>query len=427
MLSQEEYVEASALRKRGWTISAIARHLGSSRNTVKAYLRGEHTPGHRERAEPDPFARFVDYVGTRLRDDPHVWGTALYDEVTRLGYQQSYVTFARQIRQRGLRPVCTACRSRSRATIEIEHEPGEEIQWDWVELPAPWGDELHLLQGRLPFSGKTRGCFAESEDEAHLVEAIDCVLRRLGGTARRWRIDRMSTAVEPKSGRVRPAFAAVARFYGAGIDVCPAYRAKRKGSVEKDQHFSAQRWFRTALVGSEVEAQMSYDHFCLEVGDLRPRRGSTVAELARQENLLAIPGQPYPATIEVERTVGDSSLVAFRGNRYSINPGLEGTTVTIRHRLGARLLEITSPGGLLLATHLRQVDGAGTVVRRPDHQAALENVVLANFTSARPCPRKVNRPPTAEALAAAARLRDHADREVVVDLGRYAELVETNR
>lgn len=55
MLSQEEYVEASALRKRGWTISAIARHLGSSRNTGKAYLRGERAPGHRERAEPDPF------------------------------------------------------------------------------------------------------------------------------------------------------------------------------------------------------------------------------------------------------------------------------------------------------------------------------------------------------------------------------------
>lgn len=427
MLSQEEYVEASALRKRGWTISAIARHLGSTRNTVKAYLRGERVPGHRESAEPDTFAPFVEYVGIRLRDDPHVWGSALYDEVRKLGYEQSYVTFARQVRLRELRPLCTACRSRSRATIEIEHEPGEEIQWDWVELPAPWGEELHLLQGRLPFSGKTRGVFAESENEAHLVEAIDGVLRRLGGTARRWRIDRMSTAVEPRSGRVRPAFAAVARYYGAGIDVCPAYRAKRKGSVEKDQHFSAQRWFRTALVGSEVEAQMSYDHFCLEVGDLRPRRDSTVAELARQENLLAIPGQPYPVTVEVERTVGDSSLVAFRGNRYSINPGFERTTATLRHRVGTRLLEITTPTGLLLATHVLQVPGAGVVVRLPEHQTALENVVLANFTSARPCARKVNRPPSPEALAAAARLRDHADREVVVDLGLYAELVEVVR
>ena len=34
MLAQEEYVEAHALRKRGWSISAIARHLGRDRKTA---------------------------------------------------------------------------------------------------------------------------------------------------------------------------------------------------------------------------------------------------------------------------------------------------------------------------------------------------------------------------------------------------------
>lgn len=428
MLSQEEYVEISALRKRGWTYSAIARHLGVSRNTVKAYLRDGHAPGQRQPAGPDLFAPFVDYVSVRLRDDPHVWGTSLYDEVRKLGYEQSYVTFARQVRARDLRPVCAACAgSQSRATIEIEHEPGEEVQWDWVELPAPWGDSLHLLQGRLPFSGKTRGVFAESEEEAHLFEAIDGVLRRLGGTARKWRIDRMSTAFDNKSGRVRPAFAAVARYFGAQVVPCPPYRAQRKGSVEKDNHFSAQRWFRTALVGSQEQAQLSYDDFCANTGDLRPRRGSTVALLALEEHLLAIPSVPYPVTIEVEREVGDSSLIYWRGNRYSINPGLEGGRVRVRHRVGTMNLEITTLAGLLLATHLRHPDGAGAVVRLAEHHSALEKIVLANFTTARSCSRKVNRPPSAEALAAAARLRDHAGRDVVIDLGRYAEMAERTR
>ena len=39
MLTQEEHVEIHALRKRGWSYSAIARHAGLSRNTVKAYVR----------------------------------------------------------------------------------------------------------------------------------------------------------------------------------------------------------------------------------------------------------------------------------------------------------------------------------------------------------------------------------------------------
>ncbi|MHB8590291.1 MAG: Mu transposase domain-containing protein [Candidatus Dormibacteraceae bacterium] len=296
-----------------------------------------------------------------------------------------------------------------------------------MELPAPWEDTLHLLNGRLPFSGKTRGVFAESEEEGHLFEAIDGVLRRLGGTARKWRIDRMSTAFDNKSGRVRPAFAAIARYYGAQVVPCPPFRAKRKGSVEKDNDFSAQRWFRTAQVGSQEQAQLSYDDFCASTGDLRPRRGSTVALLALQENLLAIPSVPYPVTIEDEREVGDSSLVFWRGNRYSINPGLEGSQVRVRHRVGTMNIEIMTLAGVLLATHLRHPDGGGTMVRLPEHQTALEKIVLANFSTARPCPRKVNRPPSAEALAAAARLRAHAERDVVVDLGRYAELIEETR
>ena len=127
MLSQEEHVEISALRKRGWTYSAIARHLGITRNTVKAYMRDRRTVGQRRPAGPDLLAPFVEYLSIRLRDDAHVWASSLYDEVRKLGYNQSYVTFARQLRVRGLRPVCTACAgSKSRATIEIEHEPGEE-------------------------------------------------------------------------------------------------------------------------------------------------------------------------------------------------------------------------------------------------------------------------------------------------------------
>jgi transposase len=36
MLSWEDDVEAHALRRRGWSISAIARHLGHDRKTVRA-------------------------------------------------------------------------------------------------------------------------------------------------------------------------------------------------------------------------------------------------------------------------------------------------------------------------------------------------------------------------------------------------------
>lgn len=57
MVTREEDIDAHALRKQGWTISAIARHLGRDRKTVRAYLTGKQ-PGARESTGPDPFARF---------------------------------------------------------------------------------------------------------------------------------------------------------------------------------------------------------------------------------------------------------------------------------------------------------------------------------------------------------------------------------
>jgi predicted transcriptional regulator len=50
MLTWEDDVEAHALRKQGWTISAIARHLERDRKTIREYLRGDRTPGGRARS-----------------------------------------------------------------------------------------------------------------------------------------------------------------------------------------------------------------------------------------------------------------------------------------------------------------------------------------------------------------------------------------
>ena len=183
MLAQEEYVEVHALRKRGWSISAIARHLGRDRKTVRAHLSRERVPGRRRPAELDPFGVFEPYVRQRLVDDPHVWATVLFDEVGGLGYEQSYVTFVRKIRNRGLRPSCGACAgTRGQATVVIDHPPGEECQWDWVELrDTPWRSRAFVLVGALSYSGRFRAWISSSQDQPHLVEGLDAVLRRLGG------------------------------------------------------------------------------------------------------------------------------------------------------------------------------------------------------------------------------------------------------
>ena len=102
MFSRSDDVEAHALKKRGWSISAIARHLGIDRKTVRSHLTGERTAGVRRSSRPDPLTPFTDYVKARFTDDPHLWASALYDEVVPLGYACSYPSFARQLRTAAL-------------------------------------------------------------------------------------------------------------------------------------------------------------------------------------------------------------------------------------------------------------------------------------------------------------------------------------
>jgi hypothetical protein len=167
MLTWGEAVEVHALRERGWSIAAIARHLDRNPKTIRAYVNGEREPGRRRRRAPDPLAPYVGYLAARFVDDPHIWASALYDEVSRLGYRLSYVSFARQLRTQGLRPHCQACSGvRGQPTIQIDHPPGAELQWDWFERRrAPWGGTAYVLLGSLPHSGRVRGVLAEATDQ----------------------------------------------------------------------------------------------------------------------------------------------------------------------------------------------------------------------------------------------------------------------
>src|SRR4051812_27040473 len=266
MLTREDDVDAHALHRQGWTISAIARHLGHDRKTIRAYLAGERVAGVRKRAVPDPFEPYLAYCRERLREDPHLWATTLFDEVVDLGYGLAYPSFTRALRAHQVRPPCEACHpTTGRASAIIDHPPGAETQFDWVELPDPppgwgWGANAHLLVGSLAHSGRWRAVLCESEDQAHLIDALHRVATGLGGLTKVWRFDRMATVCHPGSGRITASFAAVAKHYAVSVAICPARRGNRKGVVEKANHVAAQRWWRTLADDVTVEqAQASLD------------------------------------------------------------------------------------------------------------------------------------------------------------------------
>jgi transposase len=440
MLTREEDIDAHALRRQGWTISAIARHLGRDRKTIRAYLADERVAGQRKPAGPDPFEPFADYVQARLTEDPHLWAVTLFDEVVALGYDRSYPSFTRQLRVRGLRPHCEPCAgTKGRPSTVIPHPPGEETQWDWLELPDPpegwgWGSTAHLLVGSLAHSSKWRAFLAPAEDQAQLIAGLDAVARKLGGLSKTWRFDRMATVCHPGSGKVTASFAAVAKHYGVSVKICPPRRGNRKGVVEKANHTAAQRCWRTLPDDATVEAaQAVFDTFAQVRGDtrLRPAAGgkASVATVAAAEPLAPVPAMPFPATLTEQRVVSAQALVAWRGNSYSVPPELTRATVTVSQRLGASVVQIATGSRMIIASHRAAPDGAGVTVRDHGHVLALERLVLAGHDTRAPHRRKERIPPGPDARAAAQALRartkptdatNTVDAQVVVDLAKYA-------
>lgn len=149
---------------------------------------------HRHRAADGTARCTLASARQRLGDDPHLWASTLFDELLDLGYERSYPTMTRQIRTRGLRPGREPCRpTKGRAVAVIEHPAGRETQWDWVELPPSawgWGKTAHPLVGALSYSGRRRGPLYDSEDQPHLIDALDRVATALGGLTLDWRFDR---------------------------------------------------------------------------------------------------------------------------------------------------------------------------------------------------------------------------------------------
>lgn len=427
MLTQEDDVEIHALKARGWTVAAIARHTGRDPKTVRRYLRGEGGLQCRQPA-PSCLEPFRDYIAARFVDDPHLPAVTLLDELAAAGFDRSYPTLVRELRRLELRPVCLVCQQRrGRApTTEIDHPAGEEIQWDWLELSdTPWGEPAYLLVGALSHSGRWRGVFCEQMTFGHLAGALHGVLDALGGTPRVWRVDRMATAVIPGTDRLNPQFALLAKHYGADVAICPPHRPQRKGVVEAAIRFIGGRFWRTVRARTLGEAQQALDHFAAGTSDERRRRSSTVGELGSAEPLRPLPALAFPAEIVVERVCSRSALVAFEGNRYSVPPGHAGRRVEVRARVGEPLLSVFSSAGVLVATHRRAPLGAAQTVRTAEHAGLLEHAVLAAFTTQTECRRKVNRPPGETALAELARLRGlDPEPAPVISLERYAALAE---
>jgi Putative ATPase subunit of terminase (gpP-like) len=368
LLSQDEYTEAVELHRRGWSTARIAQRLGRDRKTVRSYLAGERTPGSRHRARDD-FLRFLPYCCRRFAEDPRLTAATLFDEIATLGYPGGYSTFTRALRKHRARPPRELRRAPGTRTggPPASAPAGGAIQFDWLELPGPpaaWGcgDRARLLLGRT-CSGRWRGALAENEELPHLVEAMDHVIRRLGGSTRSWQFAWTLTTACPRTNHATPGLAEIAAYYDVSVEISPQGDPRRGACTTL--HPIAHRWWSTVKQDTTVQgAQGSLDQVAARMDRRFRPVGGTGSAPAAAEGLRQLPPRPFPIQARVERVVSPQNLVHFRGNAYAVPPHLPGAVVEVRHRLDDAYLAIATTSGAIVARHRIAPRGAGLRIGR---------------------------------------------------------------
>ena len=104
MQSGETWMELHALYRHGWTVSALARQYGLSRNTARRELANPQQRRYASRELRTALSEAQQaHVARRIEVCPTIRGTIVYAELQEsYGYTASYPAFIRHLRQ--LRP-----------------------------------------------------------------------------------------------------------------------------------------------------------------------------------------------------------------------------------------------------------------------------------------------------------------------------------
>ena len=234
MVGREVALEIRVLHRHGKGIREIAREMGTSRNTVRRYLRDEsaarYKPRPRRASKLDPFK---DYVIERLISaaPERIPASVLLRELRERGYSGGCTML--KVLVASLKPPQAAV-----PTIRFETAPGEQMQVDWAVIRRS-SNRLSVFVATLGWSRAAYVEFVTDERVETLIEAHENAFLAFGGTPREVVYDNMRTVVLQRHGygrgrhRFHPGFLDFARHCGFQPRLCAPYRAQTKGKVER--------------------------------------------------------------------------------------------------------------------------------------------------------------------------------------------------
>jgi len=335
MLESEAVQALFTLRRLGWGMRSIARELGVSRNTIRAWLRDGANREYSGPVRASVLAGHLPWLRERFLAGVRN-GDVLRQELAARGVVASLRTV-----NRALRPLRQEVVLANRATMRFETAPGCQMQVDFGEKYLEIGgiqQKRYLFVATLGYSRRTFTLVLGSMQQRDWIRGLEAAFQHFGGVPQELLSDNTKPLVlRQEGGRAvfHPEFLAFCSHWGVRPRACQPYRARTKGKVE-----SGVGYVKGNALGSGVfEDDAHLDHhlawWLREVADQRihgttHERPAERFEQAERSALTPIGAHPsYLRQRRLLRKVAADARVDVDTNRYSVPPVFVGETVEI--------------------------------------------------------------------------------------------------
>lgn len=343
MIDTGLYAAIRKCKNQKMSMRQTAENLCISRNTVKRYWEGAHTPDERiaypESVQSEMKLEIMAALGRYFEENREfssgkqaINAKTAWEELSKT-YTVGESTVRRYVQElKGKNP---------KAFIPLSFEPGEVMQVDWCEVKV-------CLQGHiwkvpvfcavLPYSYTIFAMVLPDMRTPSFVWGHVKAFEAFGGVPQRVFYDNLKTAVFSGSGAnavKQERFLMLEAHYAFEAVFMNAAAGNEKGSVENLCGLIRQVAFTPIPKGEDLEKiQEQATIRCLNynrIHKIKDRKYS-IAEMSEQERpcLAPLPVKPYEAHIIKEAVVGSDLTFRYEGTKYSLPQEYVGKTVSIR-------------------------------------------------------------------------------------------------
>lgn len=331
-------MEIWALKRQGFSHRAIARKLGIHRQTVKKYLEGNEFPRYRSVERQSALLPYHGMIAEWLGSEDYQ-ATRVHELVSRQGYQGSYETVKRFVRE--------VKEKRDRiAYLRFETLPGQQAQVDFADFQIGSADGgVQTLYVFVMVLGYSRHMYIEFVPRCTMTAFLDChqnAFQFLGGVPAEILYDNMRNVVVRRYvGRAEfnKTFLDFCAHYGYKPVACPPYSPWYKGKVERPIDYLRERFWRGYSYTDLSQLKRDALEWNLTVASRRVH-GTTHEQVSvrferEKPHLGALPERPYDTSEKLFRKVYKDCQVSFGSNRYVVPHTLVGRVVLLKIKNGA--------------------------------------------------------------------------------------------